>query len=1688
MSTPTNHSRPVNSAASLDGEFDAVVCEISEQIDNGVYVELSQYEQQHPELADRLRRIWPTLLAMADLGHLNSDESVSGTEKTKNVGTLGDFQIIREVGRGGMGVVYEATQLSLGRRVALKVLPFASVMDKRQLQRFKNEAMAAAALEHPNIVSVHATGCERSVHYYAMHYVEGHTLAEIVSQLRASTSIHQSHSVAGAAAEPTTLFRPVVAPAERVANPSTSSSETRKELQAAITTEGSNQTREYFRSVAEIGKQAADGLDYAHGVGIVHRDIKPSNLILDENGRCWITDFGLAMAESSPNLTMTGDLLGTLRYMSPEQSLAQRVVIDHRTDIYSLGVTLYELLTLQPAHTGDDREELLRRLTLEEPTTPHKINPSIPSDMETIVLKAISKNPADRYATASDLAADLQRYLDGHPIQARRPTVVQRAFKWSNRHKPLVATSVVLVLLTMAGLAASIVLIAEQRNEAIAAGEREQEQRAAAQSERDRAQKNLYLAEMRQAAYDLSAGSMRRLAETLERYEPRPGAKDFREWEWYYLSSQLPRNGLAESPAKAAVNFSAFCWTEDPQRLLAAGDPFVSVWDPAELKQTRRLAQQESTIKTCDVHDASGRLATGAENGSIKIWELRTGRLTATLQSKGPPINWLGWSADGSLLATFDKAFRLVLWEVGTGKKVAQRQLKAGFHIRWQVPQWSPSGKQIAGLLITWKDVVVLNADNSTHQLQATDHFDGISWARDGTSLVTAGSGRDGIQVWDAESWEVRRQFGQNGGLKNDCTVSPDGKLLATTDNESVDIWTMDEGRRLAHLSGHAGEVNRVVWSPNGRWLASTSRDSTIRLWSVADGYRSYSLHGAVRQPDWLSFSPDGSYLVSWCTGLANGLQVWPTQHGSRAPGKADLGELAHARQSPNGEFIAGIDENGDLVVWDARTHERVRRRNSGLPPASDHSESYSYGIFEGKLSWSPDGQSIAWVDRQAKAPRRWNLKTDKIQTVPVPPQCPADWSHVGKLHWSPDSRKLAATSGAHLLTTDVAREQPTLVTHADLNYEPIISWGPRNVIAVAGNRADGYGYVHLRDGNDCRLLDIVPPETSYVRPRRLAWANDGTQLAVGYERGQVQIIDAEQGRTKHLSTGHSSSIRSMAFTPTGSRLASLGNDTIRIWDVESGAELLVLDASSHDQSQPAQLTWGLTGAQLALVAGNGQVDTWDATPAYDAAKKLASASSTEAESTDASNADGKSPKDSKGPATEELDRLIISAYNEQQQAWVSLESGNKSMARKSLTVMHQKLQRGDELRDGLQDTYLAKKELDYLWGEFAILSCRADAFELAIEAVELFNYNDPAYRDQTRQKLWHYCIALARTGKQQEAREIYDRLVESPLFEPYAWDGPLLVAATQLMVELTENQTAEDLLGADFDRYRTIHRELLLSRAKAHVAQKRWDEAARDNIAAIELTEDSDSWQSDRKKTCLWATWGAQSFPRAVELRPDLTTLWIARGQTRGLRRDWTGAVKAYKKGFVSRSVEDETIFEYAAALLLANDSASYEELCRRLTDHPTESGDSFFAFVKARTCALRPSEHVQAQQLIEWAEARFTEEPTPWNQHLVGLARYRAGHFDQAIEHLETSNASGWAEIAHPAADAQNWLVLAMCHHQLGRADQAAGCLATAKDLILAAIPPKPKRRVRVPVPDWMEAHVLLREAEALLRGNNR
>lgn len=468
------------------------------EFDQGHAPEIEAFLERFEDVAEPLRETLEGLKYVTTARAELKPDHREKMEPLSSLKTLGDYRLVRELGRGGMGVVYEAEQISLGRHVALKVLPMAAMLDEKHLIRFRNEARAAATLEHPHIVQVQAVGCERGVHFYAMQLVTGRTLAEVIEELKNQTDINEISSTSWSPDGPHQLvsssaFDPTVALTQSedpLRSDAATATQFDTEPQTQVKTNGVHRFgKEFFRGVARIGKQAAEGLDHAHGHGVLHRDIKPANLMLDRQGETWITDFGLAHIEGDVGVTATGDILGTIRYMSPEQASGESTVVDQRSDIYSLGVTLYELVTLQPAFQEPRRGTLLKQIAEEDPRPPRRLNPAVPRELETIILKAMAKEAGQRYTTAQAMANDLQNFLDDRPIAARPPTLSQRCAKWSKRHRPWVASAALLFVGLTLSLAISTILIAQQRNAAQTAAANEKLQKEEANRQRDEADK-----------------------------------------------------------------------------------------------------------------------------------------------------------------------------------------------------------------------------------------------------------------------------------------------------------------------------------------------------------------------------------------------------------------------------------------------------------------------------------------------------------------------------------------------------------------------------------------------------------------------------------------------------------------------------------------------------------------------------------------------------------------------------------------------------------------------------------------------------------------------------------------------------------------------------------------------------------------------------------------------------------------------------------------------------------------------------------------------------------------------------------------------------------------------------------------------------------------------------------------------
>jgi serine/threonine protein kinase len=426
---------------------------------------LSEYTGRRPELAEEIREAFAALVMLEEARPLPAARPAAFQGKVTADGRtphrLGDYRILREIGRGGMGVVYEAVQEALGRHVALKVLPYDAATDSTCLKRFVREARAAARLHHTNIAPVYDVGEHEGVHYYTMQFIEGHGLDHVLTELRHLRSPDRPLGPAASLADSLLTGRFAVPNASAGNEPlKVELSPDGSRLPAADATPApvansqslsdlsTQSPSPYFRSVARIGLQVAEALAYAHDQKLLHRDIKPANLILDIHGITWVTDFGLAKQEGE-DLTRAGDVVGTLRYMAPERFSG---CSDGRSDLYSVGLTLYELLTLQPAFADTDRGRLIRRITHEEPIAPRKHDRRVPRDLETIVLKAAAKEPQRRYACAQDLAEDLRRFLADRPVLARRTPWTGHVWCWVRRNPGWAATlaAVAGLLLVMA--------------------------------------------------------------------------------------------------------------------------------------------------------------------------------------------------------------------------------------------------------------------------------------------------------------------------------------------------------------------------------------------------------------------------------------------------------------------------------------------------------------------------------------------------------------------------------------------------------------------------------------------------------------------------------------------------------------------------------------------------------------------------------------------------------------------------------------------------------------------------------------------------------------------------------------------------------------------------------------------------------------------------------------------------------------------------------------------------------------------------------------------------------------------------------------------------------------------------------------------------------------------------------------
>jgi WD40 repeat protein/serine/threonine protein kinase len=1112
-----------------------LIDEFTERLNRGETPDIEDYAARFPELAGILREVLPALrlIRLPDLSVAISGTATAAEDHAGTGQPLGDYRIIREVGRGGMGVVYEAEQLSLNRRVALKVLPFAAALDSRQLQRFKNEAHAAAHLHHQNIVPVHGVGCERGVHYYAMQFIEGRTLASLIEELRRLEGREPAngHAHANGKGEPseTCSRHPGQTDGPSALKPTPRSS--------MPSTEQSSRSREFVRKAANLGLQGAEALEHAHQHGVVHRDIKPANLLVDARGNLWITDFGLAQIQSDTRLTLTGDLVGTLRYMSPEQALARRIVIDHRTDVYSLGATVYELLTLEPAFGGRDRQELLRQIAFEEPRPPGRLNPSIPADLETIVQKAMGKNPDERYATAQELAEDLRRFLEDKPIRARRPTLLQRVRKFARRHQPVVVASALATFLLLL-LSMAMVLL----NNRQVRNERDQKS-AALKLARDRADeldRSLYLQSIALADQKLAAHEPAQVELLLSQC---PEA--LRGCEWNLLKRACHEDPYWDLPTHTA-EAEAWCVAFSPDgRRLAAGlaNGTVKFWDVATRGPVLTFYGHSHRVTSVAYSPDGATFASGNSDGSIKLWDSKTGNLERSLIGHSAGVHELCFSPDCERLVSASEDQLLKIWDVAAGKEL--RTLKGHTEVVFDVA-YSPDGKRLASASL---DGTVKVWDEASGSLQLTfyGHASGalcVRFSRDGRHLFSGGWEMS-AKIWDSETGAVERTLSGHTRQVRGVALSPDGRRLASAGSDgTVRLWDASSGHELLALRGHTSMVRRVAFSPDGSLLASASFDGKIKLWNgtppaVRSRFETLTLRDHTAPVYGVAISPDQTRIAGGSVDRT--VNIWDFRTGRLLHTlRGHAGVVTGVAFNHDGRLLATSSRDRTVRVWDATSGAELR--------VLDASE------WMNRVRFSPDGRLIASVGRD------WGYR------VGIKLWRTADGQDVGtsflgsegeiqSLAFSPDGSRLGArlpdskdrvwdvSTGQVFQTFDGPEK-----SGASLSFSPDGQW----IVSARGGVAAIWD---VKSGKSVRDLTIGDPSGT-ASINTVAFHPDGKRLAAGMRDGSIVMCDARNGRQLRSYRGHSHVVGDLDFSGDGRWLASAGWDnTVRLWNANVTSE-----------------------------------------------------------------------------------------------------------------------------------------------------------------------------------------------------------------------------------------------------------------------------------------------------------------------------------------------------------------------------------------------------------------------------------------------------------------------------------------------------------------------------------------------------
>ena len=1093
---------------------------------------VSEYARKYPEFADQLQGV---LQAMVLLEELSPAKKENTTSNLANDGAalkhLGEYRILREIGRGGMGVVYEAEQESLGRHVALKVLPFHALMDPTSLERFRREARAAAGLHHSNIVPVFSVGEQEGVHYYAMQLIQGQALDGVLREVKRMRDVKavECSQPLGMSNAARTLLKGGFGPLSDVSGKTPLST-------------SSVSSHPYFRNAARLGVQVADALAYAHSQGVLHRDIKPSNLLLDTLGTIWVTDFGLAKAGAQMELTHTGDIVGTLRYMPPERFKGWS---DPRSDVYSLGLALYELVTFQPAFDESDRVRLMQQILREEPSRPRKLDRHIPHDLETIILKACAKEPGHRYPSATELAEDLRRFLDDKPIQARRSSAFEKTWRWCRRN-PAVSTltasvALLMVMVTLVSLFSAFWL----------------------RDERDATRRQLQhslLAQARAARWSGRVGqrfdSLKALTEAVT------------------ITRDLQ---MDESQILELRNEAIAC---------------MALVDVALIKEWEGYPPGSEC--DCPFDADLQHYAPNNAQGEIKVRRVSDNRELVRLPGSGRPVQFKTFSPNGVLLVCLyqepfgaERVNELRVWDWRQEKCIFQSDLR----ILGNAVAFSPDSRYLAvgqedGTLVFYE----LTNGKELKRLSLGVPPWSLTFNPDGSKLAVTSLSNRNVQIVEVATGKLGRKLVNPDAVWR-VAWQPGGPLLAATClDERIVLWDAHSGRQHNVLLGHQGTAPHVTFNYGGDLLLSGSWDGTARLWNPWTGRQEASIPGGAS-----SFSQDDRRLIIQNGGKLRLCEVARGREYRTLPPLA--AGIGHAGFSPDSRYMAVGCQDGTRI-WDLGTESLAvflpgKRTIAALfaPSGKELLTSGDEGLYSRTFQAEADSILIGPAQKLVGEPmQRASLDAQgRILAVAGgkglifdrndPNRKPLTLQHDNPIFvsTSPDGRWVATGTWNRrgIKVWDSTNPQSGLDLMPDA-LSATVAFSSDSKWLVAGTGSEFYFW---RVGTWELVRRIIRDQAGGV-PGQLAFSQDGTLLAIGLSSWAIQLLDAVTGKTLAMfQAPNTDPVGWIGITPDGGQLVAAygGRSRMQIWDLRMIRERLAemeldWDMPSYPQLVPLKL------------------------------------------------------------------------------------------------------------------------------------------------------------------------------------------------------------------------------------------------------------------------------------------------------------------------------------------------------------------------------------------------------------------------------------------------------------------------------------------------------------------------------------